>query len=418
MLFGTNLKHTKAYNYRIVLETIRLYGPIPRSEVARRTELTAQTVSNITRKLLALDLIREAERVQDGRGAPAIALELNPAGAFSIGLDLDKDHLTGVLVDLKGHVRQRIRHDLSFPPPEIAMDLMTATTQQLMAAEGLTAGQVSGVGVGFPGPLVVDKGRAKQYAVNPTAFPGWDNVPVVDLLHARLGLPIFLENNATAAAIGERWYGAGQHIETFFYVFFGVGLGGGLILNGHPYEGFTGNAGELGYIPLHESPSDVAEDTPPHLGLHFNLPRLYRTLAQEGITESSSAQLTELYHQQHPTLMAWLDTGARLLAPTVLAIEFLIDPQAIFFGGRLPEVLIKALLDRLHTQLPALRLMGKPTTPDLLLATSGADAAALGVATLPMYATFAPAHDVLVKGNGNGRTQQAMHHATQNAFSA
>ncbi len=417
MLFGTNLKHTKAYNYRIVLETVRLYGPIPRSAIARRTELTAQTVSNITRKLLELNLICEGDRVQDGRGAPKITLELNPEGAFAIGLDLDKDHLTGVLVDFKGHVRHRIRHDLSFPPPDVALDLLTETAQKLMASEGVQPSQVSGVGVGFPGPLVIDGGTAKLNAVNPKAFPGWDNVPVVDLLNERLSLPVYLENNATAAAIGERWYGAGQHIDTFFYVFFGVGLGGGLILNGHPYAGFTGNAGELGFIPIADR-SASPDNAPPHLGLHFNLPRLYRALEQHGIVEPTSTQLGDLYHQRHPVLVAWLEQGTQLIAPTILAIEYLLDPKAIFFGGRLPEVLIKALLDRLNTTLPTLRILEKPSTPDLLLATSGEDAAALGVATLPMYASFAPAHNVLVKGNGTGRSHQAMQHVNNEAFTA
>ena len=117
MLTGTNLVHAKAYNDRIVLETIRLHGPISRAEVARHTELTAQTVSNIARRLMAAGLIQETHRLQEGRGAPAIALQINPEGAFSIGLDLDKDHLTGILVDLIGNVRQRIHHRLHFPPP-------------------------------------------------------------------------------------------------------------------------------------------------------------------------------------------------------------------------------------------------------------------------------------------------------------
>ncbi|HEX7071302.1 MAG TPA: MarR family transcriptional regulator, partial [Rhodothermales bacterium] len=77
MLIGTNLKYTKAHNLRIVLETIRLHGPLSRAEIARRTALTAQTITNITRKLFDRDLIRETHRAQEGRGAPSTMLALH-----------------------------------------------------------------------------------------------------------------------------------------------------------------------------------------------------------------------------------------------------------------------------------------------------------------------------------------------------
>src|SRR5690606_11819941 len=132
MLTGTNLQYAKSYNIRIVLESIRLYGPISRVDIARRSQLTAQTVTNITRELLKAGLIQEAHRLQEGRGAPSILLQLNPDGAFSIGLDLDKDHLTAVLVDMTGTVRQRTNLDLNFPSPEEAMVLFENTVRSLI----------------------------------------------------------------------------------------------------------------------------------------------------------------------------------------------------------------------------------------------------------------------------------------------
>jgi hypothetical protein len=117
MLTGTNLTYTKEYNLRIVHEVIRVFGPISRASIARKTELTVQTVSNLTKELLSLGLIYEAERRTGGRGAPSTALALNPDGAFALGLDFDRDHLTGVLVDLAGQVRQRVHLELDSPSP-------------------------------------------------------------------------------------------------------------------------------------------------------------------------------------------------------------------------------------------------------------------------------------------------------------
>ncbi len=401
MLVGTNLKYTKAYNFRIVLETIRRFGPLSRAEIARRTELTAQTVSNITRELLDMNLVREAERLREGRGAPSILLALNAEGAFSIGLDLDKDHLTGVLVDFVGQVRERMHYELNFPSPSEAMDLLTETTQELMRRHDLSREHIWGVGVGLPGPMDISKDSVATNVANPKAFPGWHNIPVADILRKRLALPVYLENNATAAAIGERWYGDGQHIGTFFYLYFGAGLGGGLVIDGQPHEGHTGNAGEVGYcyLPTSSTPGSEPPSERPHLGVLFNLPRLYQRLREQGTEAAHPEDLARLYEANHAILNEWLDTGAQHLAPVLLTIEYLLDPEAIFFGGRLPDVIFRALRDRIEAILPHLRIEEKPSAMDIRIATAGIDAAALGVATLPMYHSFAPAPGVLLKNN-------------------
>jgi predicted NBD/HSP70 family sugar kinase len=350
-------------------------------------------------------MIVEADRLQEGRGAPTRLLKLKPDGAFSIGLDLDKDHLTGVLVDFTGKVRQSISCELHFPLPEEAIDLMEATAKDLLEREGIDRERLWGVGMGLPGPLGSTDENHVTNVVNPTEFPGWSNVPVGEILEERLALPVYLENNATAAAVGERWYGEGRHIGTFFYIYFGAGLGGGLIINGQPFEGSTGNAGELGYFPMTSALNGTANVQQSHTGMHFNLPRLYQRLTEQGTPVDGPADLQPLFEQQNETLLAWLDEGATHLKPLLLAIEYLIDPEAIFFGGRLPDAIIRSLMDRLEAMLPALRVEGKTQHPQLHCATAGSDAAALGVATLPLYTSFAPAPRLLMKqGNSDGKT--------------
>lgn len=402
MLTGTNLEFTKDHNYRTVLETVRVYGPLSRADIARRTSLTAQTVSNIVKKLTGGGLIREADKQQNGRGAPAITLEINPHGAYSIGLDLDRDHVTGLLVDLTGTVRQRRHKILSFPGPNDALDLMESICQSLVEGEDLTVNDVSGVGIGFPGPIEVRRGDGGTRVVNPTAFPKWENVPVVDLLTECLGLPIYLENNATAAAVGERWYGDEQ-ISNFFYLLFSAGLGGGIIIDGQPYEGYSGNAGELGYVPAIGSqqrsnerlPSQAGEE--PHVGEHFHLPQLYERLREQGADVEAPEDLLPLYENGNGTVHEWVDEGVENLSTLLLLVEYLIDPEAIFFGGRLPDPIFSDMIERVDAGLSASRIRGKTAGPTLKLGTAGRDAAALGVATLPIYEIFAPIPRLLMK---------------------
>lgn len=402
MLTGTNLVYTKQFNLRIVHEVIRLFGPLSRADIARHTQLTGQTVSNLAKELIELGLIYEAERRKERRGAPSTSLAINPDGAFSIGLDLDRDHLTGVLVALDGRARQRVHLDFDSPTPEQALDFMIETVETLISREQLAREQVWGLGVGVPGPMrLAEKGGG--YLVNPKALTGWHEVPLADWLRQRVGLPVFLENNATAAAVGERWYGAGQQIDTFFYIYFGSGLGGGVIMHGRPYEGFTGNAGEIGYLPTVLAGEKGATEESSHVGLHFNLPLLYEMLRSDGVEAHAPEDLDSLLIAGHPRLLDWLDDAANHLTGLVLAVEYLIDPEAIFFGGRLPDRVLQGLMERVALHLPARRIGGKTVAPRHLLATAGVDAAALGVATLPIYDSFSPAPQVLLKSREKGR---------------
>ncbi|MDB4883365.1 MAG: hypothetical protein JWL95_2131 [Gemmatimonadetes bacterium] len=401
MLTGTNLVYTKKYNLRIVHEVIRLHGPLSRANIARYTRLSVQTISNLVKELLASGLVLEGERHSEGRGAPSTTLTLNPDGAYAIGLDLDRDHLTGVLVDLAGNVRHRVHVALDSPSPSEALALMVETTNTLLRLQGLRSDQVAGLGAGIPGPMHQAE-DGDGYLGNPKAFPGWHEIPLARLLHDRLGMPVYLENNAMAAAVGERWYGAGRQIDTFFYIYFGAGLGGGLVMNGQPYVGFTGNAGEIGYLPtiLARDATDrgsAETGEPAHVGLHFNMPRLYDRLRQDGTLVRTLEDLDGLLAAGHPALLEWMDNASDHLTGLVLAIEYLLDPEAICFGGRLPDRIVGGLMDRVARQLPLRRIGGKLSAPRHFLATAGEDAAALGVATLPIYEIFAPAPRVLLK---------------------
>lgn len=390
MLQGTNLQYANSLNIRIVIEAIRLYGPVSRGDVARKTRLTAQTVTNITKKLMQGNLIIEGDRVQEGRGAPSILLKLNKDAAFSIGIDLDKDHITGVLIDLDGNMRQRIAKNVKFPKSEEAMDMMEEIVNELIASEDVSKEKIWGIGVGLPGPMKVSEGSVLKNVVNPQFFPGWDNVPVVDILQMRLQLPVYLENNASAAAIGERWYGAGKHINNFFYIYIGAGLGGGLFINGQLHSGSTGNAGELGYSPILKNDTENPPEYKPHLGEYFNLALLYQKLENEGAQLQSLNDLQNLYEAGNKTVVEWFDLGTEKLLPLLLSIEYLLDPEVIYIGGRLPEVIMESILKKISDTLPNMRIDGKPDGPEIRRSTAGLDAGALGVATLPLYATFAP----------------------------
>lgn len=397
MLVGTNLQYANSYNNRIILETIRLHGPMSRVDIARQTQLTAQTVTNITKKLMQAGLIVEDSRQQTGPGAPSILLRINENAAYSIGIDFDKDHLTVILVNFNGKICQKRTREVHFPSPQEAIDLMVDMVSGIIEKAGLDRDIIWGIGVGLPGPLAISEGSATTNIVNPEALPGWENVPMVRELESRLHIPVILENNASAAAIGEHWYGDGKLMKSFFYVYFGAGLGGGIVINGQLYSGYTGNAGELGYYPtpvFMESGGKYEHD---HLGGYFNVPLLQEKLRELGFEASSIADLADLHKNKNEFVEKWLDDATRNLIPLILAVEYMFDPEAIFFGGRLPETMLRSMLNSIQEIMPEQRIARKTERPKYKIASAGIDAAALGVASLPLYTSFAPQPRLLMK---------------------
>ena len=400
LLTGTNLEYTKTFNRRIVLETIRLYGPTSRAEIARRTALTVQTVSVIVQELADRGLVARRGKVRGRRGQPAVEFTLNAKGAFTVGLNLDRDRLTGVLIDLTGEVQQHVHYSLThLPGPSEATPLMHEAVHHLIKGQNLNRERLQGVGIGLPGPLDILNANAETMITHPN-LADWDGIYVKEVFTKNLDLPVFIENNATAAAIGERWYGAGQMVSSFLYIFFGVGLGGGVILNGQSHRGFGGFAGELNDIPVNLDWNYGKPENVTRLGQYFSLANLYKELKSKGVTASSPADLEALYTKRDPCLIVWLDSAAQHLAPVLTTVENILDPEAIFFGGRLPNTLMDYLLEQLDHLLLQLRSKWKSYQPKLLRAQAGEDAAALGVATLPLYEAFAPHHQVLLKKNG------------------
>ncbi len=398
MLKGTNLTYTKDYNSRIVFETVRLEGPISRAEIARQTGLTAQTVSNIVSRLLTQNLLEEGKKTQKGRGAPSTTLGIHPEGAYSIGLDFNRDHLTGILVNLLGEVVGKIYYEIDSPTPEEAIDLMSTTIEELSSLKNIDSSNIIGVGVGFPGPMEIDKNDTVSNVVNPKAFPNWNKVPVVSLLQKHIDVPIFLENNASAAAIGERWYGIGRNILNFHYIFFGAGLGGGLIINGELVDGAHANAGEIGYLPTGNFVSPLCESDQPHIGEHFNLSRLYKWLEEKSGKEiKRPQQLESLLNSNNKYFNEWIELGTKILAPSILAIEYLVDPNAIIIGGRLPLSILELLQEKINVELSKIRILENGQSPKLICSTTGIDAVSLGAATLPMFDLLAAQSIVLNK---------------------
>jgi predicted NBD/HSP70 family sugar kinase len=242
---GTNLPWVGSYNRGIVLEAIRLNEGASRAEIARRTGLTPQTVSNIVRRLLQEGLVKEAGRQVTASGKPRTRLRVNPEAGHAIGVQIDGWETSLVVVNLAGEILDRRSHPtVPGEPPEAALAAIAEAVAGLISSSGIPEDAFMGLGVACPGPLDAERGIVHH----PPNLQGWHEVDLKGALEERLGIPTAADNDATAAAIGERWFRGAREAHNFLFVYMGIGLGAGLYIEDQVYRGSAGMAGELGHV--------------------------------------------------------------------------------------------------------------------------------------------------------------------------
>ncbi|WDV51978.1 ROK family protein [Streptomyces coeruleorubidus] len=294
---GANLLAMRSHNAALVLDLLRTAGSdgISRLELAERTGLTPQAVSKITARLREDGLAAEAGRRASTGGKPRTVLRLVPEAGHAVGVHLDRDEVRAVLVDLRGTVvgERRAALDLGAGARAVlaavteavravvteagravvreagravvteagravvresgraavtetgraaAMEAGRAAVTEVLPAGSLLAhaGSLLGVGVALPGPL--DHVRGVLHRV--TGFPEWDGFPLRQALAERLGVPVVVDKDTNAAALG---LAAGGEAGSFAYLHLGTGLGAGLVIGGSVHRGARTGAGEFGH---------------------------------------------------------------------------------------------------------------------------------------------------------------------------
>lgn len=386
-LSGTNLERAGDHNQRVTLQAIRVGGPITRAELAEITGLTAPAIANITKRLLAEGLILEAGRLLGQRGQPAMKLAINPDGCFSVGVNIDRDHITLVVLDLMGTVRARATREVAFALPDAVAGFVRTELSALLARGEVTSKRLIGLGIALPDDL----GRV-HLPQQPAAYAVWNQTDIAALFADHFPtLPVLVENDATAAALGELQFGLGLRHPSFFYILFSRGLGGGLVLDGQYHRGAQGRSGEIGFLPIHhpDTPARTLQDA-------VSLSALYDHMGRHGYALSLPDELTTLDGPGQALVAQWVDLSADLLTDPILAISCLINPEAVFIGGRLPDPLFEALTRALNTRLAAYADR-VPVLARVSRAAMAADAPAVGAAILPFNQRLLPGRSVLMK---------------------
>ncbi|MCY0857876.1 ROK family transcriptional regulator [Cupriavidus sp. D39] len=396
---GVNSASLRLYNERALLLALRHAGEASKADLARIAQLTNTAVGSIVQTLTEDGLIHVAGRRQDGqRGQPASLIRLQPKGAFGIGVRLDRGSIECVMVDFGGEILASRAHQMVLPHPEQALALVRDDVAALRAL--LTPAErkrLLGIGVAQPYNLGAWLRELDlQDEASQATFRAWDAVDFAAELSDATGLPVFGENDGTAAAVAELFYGS-HHAQSFLYVFVGPAIGGGVALNGDCVRGVSGNAGDIGMMPVQPSLLASAPRTGKRRDIllaRASLNALTRHLRHHGVAIDSHADLEAQVRGQHPAVAEWLDDCIDALAPAMQSALAVLDVPLIILDADIDGGLVQALIERLQGELDD----GAPEArrpPRVVRGCFGANAGAVGAASLPMFMNFSPRADML-----------------------
>ncbi|MBB4040377.1 putative NBD/HSP70 family sugar kinase/putative transcriptional regulator [Microvirga flocculans] len=386
---GSNPERNRSHNRRVVLDVVRQLGPVGRMEISRHAHLSTQAVSNIVEELVEDGLLIKAGRLRAGRGLPPIQFAVNPNGGMTAGIEIAADHVSTLLVDIGGRVRAQRTLPIQRNDPGAVLPVIRAEIELAQAQLKPPVPQLLGVGVVMPGPFNVEG----MTSVGPTTLSGWLDFDAVAGIGRILDAPITLENDATAAAVGERLHGAAKDLKNFCLIFFGQGLGLGIMIDGRPYRGANGNAGEIGHVLVEKGGRRCSCGQHGCLEAYASIHALTERLAAAGIHGVDYPGLEQLHRDRHPVVEAWIKEAAAYLAPQIAMLENLFDPEAIVIGGALPPGLLENLTQAMQPLPLSVARRRNRSEARLIHGRTGRLTAALGAAALPLLDAMTPRLD-------------------------
>ncbi len=244
-------QNIRNFNKHTAVDLIRFADRgISRADLADKMGLTRAAVTVIINELIKNGIILNTESRSTASGRPPVVLEINPNQGLVAAIDMGASHLSVALGDYSARILEEtevpFRVDVG---PQEGLQNADTILKELLRKRGLSATDLSGVGIGVPGPVIADKGMVMA----PPIMPGWDRFPIRAALEQKWGTAVTLNNDAELGALGEWAYGAGRGENNLAFIKVGSGIGAGLIINRQIYGGTTGSAGEIGHLTVEEN---------------------------------------------------------------------------------------------------------------------------------------------------------------------
>ncbi|MFD4922751.1 ROK family transcriptional regulator [Streptomyces goshikiensis] len=341
----------RAMNDRAALELLLAHGPLSRTRIGHLTGLSKPTASQLLARLEDAGLV-VATGTDGGRPGPSAQLyALNPRAAHVGGLDVTPERVLAAVADLTGAVVGSF--ELPYTEGAGAVEQVTEALGEAVKAAGLQRSDLHRLVIATPGAFDPQTGRLR-YASH---LPGWHSPTLLDELAAALPMPVEYENDVNLAAIAEQRLGAARGHEDFVLLWNEEGLGAALVLGGRLHRGWTGGAGEVGFLPVPGHPL-VRQVTRANTGGYQELagvqvlPRLAAELGIEATPGATPPDAPHGPHAPHGPLVAeavallrraaaepegpylrFLQSYATVLATGLASLVAVLDPEVVVLSG-------------------------------------------------------------------------------------
>ncbi|WP_176084626.1 ROK family transcriptional regulator [Martelella sp. HB161492] len=358
-----------AASEREILRIVLHAGSVARSDIARKTSLAQQSVHRIIDNLERRGYLRFGDVRISGRGKPSPMVSVDPEHYATVGLSVSTENIRFCLLDLTGKPIVQDVSELEASTPEEAMTILQGRLDGWR--KNVAAGRgIIGAGISMQGFRTGPGDRFQP----PDRLADWQGRALEALLNDATGLPSFAENNATASALAEFYLGGGgtdaETTDCLVYLSFNHGFGAGIYSVNSPFRGGHGNAGEIGAI-----------FTADELDLRPALSGLIEMLGRHGVELRSVTELTARFDPDWPGMTAWLDAVRPQLHLALRALQAIVDPTMIVFGGEAPAALRTKLLAAAKGAFRDRRL----PRPTLVMSELDGDPAHLGAGLLPLH---------------------------------
>ncbi|HTN63163.1 MAG TPA: ROK family protein, partial [Devosia sp.] len=380
----------------------RRFGQASKAEVARFAHLTPPAVAAIIDALVAGGYVLENGKRFGGKGQPSAMYGLAPEGAYSIGLHIGRRAMDAILLDFAGQTCAFETHEYEHPDPDSIRRLGSAAIARFRAQLGL-ARATRLVGMGISAPYFIG-GWDEELGFPRAVQEAWRAVDLRSHFAETQGLPVMIENDASAAAVAELVYGVGKQYPDFLHISLSTFVGGGLVLDGTLQTGPNGNTAAYGPFPVtHSSLSSVPKPAGKfEVLLHrASTYTLIHHLRVNGVAISRVRDLEPMPPEARVLVSEWQDDCADALAQAIIGSIALVDLEAVVIDGLLPPPLLQDTVARVRTCFTQMMPPGL-IAPTIVTGSLGARASALGASLLPIYSMFGPDTGVLMK-KGNDK---------------
>jgi len=329
-----NYEVVKSINASLILSTLRKNGALSRSDLTKITNLTSGTVTNIINSLLKLDLVEEigiSDLATGGR--KPVLLQLKRDGAYTIVIELTTKGIIASLVDFLGTTIVKEEKNGLFSPEDGTRQILELIDYLLIISN--VAKDPIGVGISVPGIVDSDSGKI----IDLPQLVGWQNYLLKQELEESLKIPVFIENDANLAALGELWFGKGKDYQNFAYILIEDGVGAGFIINNKLYRGNGRGVGELGHLPITNSNLKCACGNIGCLDTLVAAQGLVATYQERTEKKVSFNDFVSLFVQNDEEALNVVHEAAKYLGLGIGIIINLFHPEAIIIGGKVIELL-------------------------------------------------------------------------------